>query len=92
VVLAYLTNDRLLAAQCTRENPGSPEALAVLSELGDLQAGEDLETLVSTRTGADSALENFLNEMKTGNWRHGRRYEHTPEAFGEELAFPEFLK
>ncbi len=92
LVLAYLTEDRLLAARCLNENPGSPEALAVLSELGYAPAQSDLATLVSTRTGADIALENFRNEMKNGIWRHGRRYEYTPAALGEELAFPVFLK
>lgn len=92
LMLAYLTGNVGLAARCCDENPGSPEALAVMAELGYAPARAELETLVSTATGADVALANFLDEIKHGRWRHGRRYEYTPQSWSATLRFPEELK
>jgi tetratricopeptide (TPR) repeat protein len=92
LMLAYLTGNLGMAARCLDENPGSPEALCVMAELGYGPARADLETLVSTGTGADVALDNFLDEIKHGQWRHGRRYEHSPETWGATMRLPEELK
>ncbi len=92
LALAYLRRDLSLAAQCVSENPGSPEALWVLAELGYGPAARELQTLVDTATGSDIALDNFVNEVTRGTWRHGRRYEHTHAALAERFPFPDDLR
>ncbi len=92
VLLAYLTRDLTLAAACSMENPGSPEALAVLNELGYEPAEQALATLVDTATGSDRALADFMVEITQGTWRHGRRYEYTHPALTNTFAFPDYLK
>lgn len=92
LLLAYLTRDLALAAACSMENPGSPEALAVMKELGYAPAQHALSTLVDTATGSDVALNDFLAEITQGAWRHGRRYEYTHPSLANTFAFPEELK
>jgi hypothetical protein len=92
LALAYLTRDREAAIRLAMENPGSPEALAVLKELGYAPAAAALETLVDTQTGSDVALADFLAEIKEGRWRHGRRYEYVHPEFASSFPFPEYLK
>lgn len=92
LALAYLTSDLDLAMRCSMENPGSPEALAVLRELGYGPAGGALETLVDTATGSDVALADFVREITTGQWRHGRRYEHDHPMLEDRFGFPNYLK
>lgn len=92
LALAYLTRDLHAAIRLSMENPGSPEALAVLNELGYAPAAADLQTLVDTRTGSDVALDDFMKEITEGVWRHGRRYEYTHPDLETIFPFPDYLK
>lgn len=92
LLLAYLSRDLSLAAACAMENPGSPEALAVLAELGYGPAEDALTTLVDTATGSDIALADFVSEIQSGTWRHGRRFEYTHASFQSTFPFPQSLK
>jgi hypothetical protein len=92
LMLAYLTDNLQLAARCAMENPGSLEALAVLVELGYTPARDALLSLTSDGTGNYQACRRFLDEVKSGVWKHGRRYEHVPPSLKGTYDFPERLK
>jgi len=91
LALALLTTDYGLASACLAENPGSPEALWVMAQLGSVKAKQDLETLVDTETGSDVALQNFKKEVKMGQWRHSRRFEYNHAEFNSHFTFPDEL-
>ncbi|MBD3345428.1 MAG: DUF5107 domain-containing protein [Chitinivibrionales bacterium] len=93
---AWLNNDIDDALIAVENNPGSIEAWTVLNELGYAGAADKLTGLLDQNIHATYRMNDFLDELQNGNWRHERRfeYEHT---WWEEIdhimpLFPDNLK
>jgi hypothetical protein len=68
LALAYLNRDLSAARALAARNPGSPEAVWVLDELGEPGAQTDLGSLVTNNPGAQDAVDRFRDEVTGGTW------------------------
>lgn len=91
---AFLTKDLQDALYCKRLVPGSLELWAVLKELNYPSANTNLANLLKQDAIAGTRLDDFLGEIKNGNWRHEPRIEYQSIWFKEALLpeFPSTLK
>ena len=89
LLLAYLSRDPGEALPVLERNPGSVELWTVLDELGYPDASQRLDSLLRQDTIALVRSLDFRKEIKTGHWRHERRYEYDPAWF-EQISLPPF--
>lgn len=73
---AYLERDLQDALYCLERVPGAIECWAVLKELGYPNAESTLASLLEQEGSANVRLDDFLNELTLGTWRHERRIEY----------------
>ncbi|MBD3343555.1 MAG: DUF5107 domain-containing protein, partial [Chitinivibrionales bacterium] len=88
---AYLNNDINDALAVVNINPGSIETWTVLNELGYAGAADKLNGLLNQNEHAAYRMNDFLDEIQNGNWRHERRFEYI-NTWWENIAttMPEF--
>ncbi|MBD3322547.1 MAG: prolyl oligopeptidase family serine peptidase, partial [Chitinivibrionales bacterium] len=88
---AYLNADINEALAVVTINPGSIEAWTVLNEPDYPGASDKLSGLLDQNMHATYRMNDFIDEIQNGNWRHERRFEYA-NTWWEQVAtsMPEF--